>query len=438
MKVDITTRQELLLRDAFPGAPEIGCVLEDFAPFRGKLTVTVSDQRWAATWNSTGAESIAEFLSWLDADYLAIALSPALSPSILAPQALLRLARKTIIERRCGHSRQISALTSTQARSLFDRVLGLTTATDIKDLPGALMEEIFGPDWRLALPGAYEPNPAYLQLLEIAGAVIQAAAAGVSIGPNRNRYGIDQPYVARRLRRFLRDLADFKPDEAARELARTAAAIDRNVLGEAEFARQFQPPTGVAMKREFCQLSEGTLSCTGSGYLGSEATYNSSVLASPCPGCNTLLWLAQAKNMVTRPIAPGKPEVDAEAIWLDALRAAYQHNGNGVARALEELGEVLVPTEGGSSTRSYNAPDQAREAFGDDAAVDLIAIEMKLKMARNRARGRRGWRDRALCSTEALSLSLREHLDKGDPLDPALISMMLAIRGDLITPPVHS
>lgn len=69
----------------------------------------------------------------------------------------------------------------------------------------------------------------------------------------------------------------------------------------------------------------------------------------------------------------------------------------------------------------------------DDAAVNRFAVVMKAKLAISRAKGRGGW-DGPSCSAQILSRMLVEHVEKGDPIDVAVLSMMLHERGERIEP----
>lgn len=69
----------------------------------------------------------------------------------------------------------------------------------------------------------------------------------------------------------------------------------------------------------------------------------------------------------------------------------------------------------------------------DDVAVDQFAVAMKTKLAQKRAEGRGGWEDKAQCSQDRLSLMLRGHVAKGDPVDVANFAMMLHQRGERIS-----
>lgn len=72
---------------------------------------------------------------------------------------------------------------------------------------------------------------------------------------------------------------------------------------------------------------------------------------------------------------------------------------------------------------------QSHDHNQDNAAVDLAAVAMKGKMAACRIKGRSGWNDPLLCSAASLRAMLREHVEKGDPVDVLNIAMMLFNRG---------
>lgn len=67
----------------------------------------------------------------------------------------------------------------------------------------------------------------------------------------------------------------------------------------------------------------------------------------------------------------------------------------------------------------------------DDEAVERFAAAMKTKLRKKRAEGRSGW-DGPECDANVLSGLLREHVEKGDPLDVGNLSMMLHQRGERI------
>ncbi|WP_395451153.1 hypothetical protein ACHMW7_16000 [Aminobacter sp. UC22_36] len=72
---------------------------------------------------------------------------------------------------------------------------------------------------------------------------------------------------------------------------------------------------------------------------------------------------------------------------------------------------------------------QKEAAHPDDLAVDRFAAVMKAKLAKKREEGRGGWEGPA-CNAEILSIMLRKHVEKGDPVDVANLAMMLQQRGE--------
>ncbi len=70
----------------------------------------------------------------------------------------------------------------------------------------------------------------------------------------------------------------------------------------------------------------------------------------------------------------------------------------------------------------------------DNRAVSSFSYAMRVKLAAKRLEGRGGWQDKEQCSNEYLSQLLREHVEKGDPVDVANFAMMLHQRGERISP----
>lgn len=70
----------------------------------------------------------------------------------------------------------------------------------------------------------------------------------------------------------------------------------------------------------------------------------------------------------------------------------------------------------------------------DEAGVDNFAKAMKHKLEKKRIDGRSGWQDKSECTAEFLSQLLRDHVEKGDPVDVANLAMMLHNRGERIFP----
>ncbi|TWF53235.1 hypothetical protein [Neorhizobium alkalisoli] len=85
---------------------------------------------------------------------------------------------------------------------------------------------------------------------------------------------------------------------------------------------------------------------------------------------------------------------------------------------------------------TYPSPKDHSLPIGDNhpdaLAVDRFAAAMKAKLAAKRAEGRSGWDDKDDCSQLFLSQLLREHVEKGDPLDVGNFAMMLHQREERI------
>lgn len=128
-------------------------------------------------------------------------------------------------------------------------------------------------------------------------------------------------------------------------------------------------------------------------------------------------------------------------------------------RKREKLHQIAEPVTAGTAVRAFRdylgvhdgiklggqamddiALDLARIALDfkhlvepqhpDDAAVDALAVLMKAKLAKQRAKGYGGWNDKTQCPQQRLSDMLRAHVDKGDPVDVANFCAMLSARGE--------
>lgn len=96
-------------------------------------------------------------------------------------------------------------------------------------------------------------------------------------------------------------------------------------------------------------------------------------------------------------------------------------NGEGSSADILNLGEY----------QNGHSPDE-KDIHPDDIAVDRFAAAMKAKLARKRAAGRGGWEDKDDCSQLFLTRLLREHVEKGDPVDVGNLAMMLHQRSESI------
>lgn len=123
----------------------------------------------------------------------------------------------------------------------------------------------------------------------------------------------------------------------------------------------------------------------------------------------------------------------AHQVWIDRGDQHFMvgepfdewHPANVFADALRQA------LSGPNPSPAVSEPTKA-VAHPDDLAVDEFAVLMKAKLAQARAKGRGGWDDDEVGMQRHLSNLLREHVEKGDPLDVANFCMFLSMRGEPI------
>lgn len=109
------------------------------------------------------------------------------------------------------------------------------------------------------------------------------------------------------------------------------------------------------------------------------------------------------------------------------VRAVQEVPGHLAGASLKALQAALSPDRAAQTDQPTTGPHP------DDLAVDRCAAAMKAKLAKKRAEGRGGW-EGPTCTAALLSQMLREHVEKGDPVDVANLAMMLHQRGERIEP----
>jgi hypothetical protein len=129
-------------------------------------------------------------------------------------------------------------------------------------------------------------------------------------------------------------------------------------------------------------------------------------------------WRAEVAN---------RPLVNVHRRGLDtAWRQVIRHFGGDDEALCGPRHDDLVA----ANPELFRAPVSQKEAVHpDDLAVDRFATAMKAKLAKKREEGRGGW-DGPTCNDEILSIMLRKHVRKGDPVDVANLAMMLHQRGE--------
>lgn len=133
------------------------------------------------------------------------------------------------------------------------------------------------------------------------------------------------------------------------------------------------------------------------------------------------------------------------------IRSAHHGRGNGSSSAMREddrdfraavdaAFDALAPAPA-SALAELQALRDARTALTGDRATDFdndavyqFSKLMKDKMAKSRAKGRKGWNDPTQCSPDFLRQLLYEHIYKGDPVDVANLCMMLRHYDEPTTP----
>ena len=133
------------------------------------------------------------------------------------------------------------------------------------------------------------------------------------------------------------------------------------------------------------------------------------------------------------------------------IRSAHHGRGNGSSSAMREddrdfraavaaAFDALAPAPA-SALAELQALRDARTALTGDRATDFdndavyqFSKLMKDKMAKSRAKGRKGWNDPTQCSPDFLRHLLYEHIYKGDPVDVANLCMMLRHYDEPTTP----
>lgn len=116
--------------------------------------------------------------------------------------------------------------------------------------------------------------------------------------------------------------------------------------------------------------------------------------------------------------------VDVAAVWNEAVERSA---------VLADSCVHLTPDVGNAvrnlKKRALSPAEPAQHP--DDAAVDSFTRLMKSKLAQKRKEGRSGWQG---MSADELTDILRQHVDKGDPVDVANLCMMLSENGQSISP----
>ncbi|WP_178083678.1 hypothetical protein [Pseudomonas sp. Sample_9] len=166
LKVERSTVTKLVITGA-PSLDPITVFLEDLAPRKGKITVSCCDKSWHFYWGGMwDGLTIGQFFCRLDEDYIIGYFQPMLESQRFSNDALLALAKKSVIDprrMRKGYWEFGDSLDQEDARDLYDQIDELRGVESISmgHQQGELLTNLFGPEWwHLVDEKAVEPNPA--------------------------------------------------------------------------------------------------------------------------------------------------------------------------------------------------------------------------------------------------------------------------------------
>jgi hypothetical protein len=161
-----------------PNLDALHVYLEDHGPGRGTLTLRCFDKSWTTGWGGMGKDNVRAFILSCDTDYLVNCLHRGISRTQFSGEALDKLARETVRQRRLG--KNLDSLDKEEARELYDRIdrANLSDYDRVDLCPDDLMTDVFGTEWWYGADRAKEPNPDYTYLCRL----VEALQAGLKEG----------------------------------------------------------------------------------------------------------------------------------------------------------------------------------------------------------------------------------------------------------------
>ena len=172
MNIETSTVTKLLITGA-EGLDPISVYLEDFAPCKGKITVSCFDKTWHAHWGGMwDGLTVGQFFCKLNKAYIIGYFDRSLKSRRFSAKAMANKARQLIVQMR--RERELDA---EDARDLYDEAEDLSYTASLDECGGAhreLMHRVFGDEWWILPPDAEEPNPDWAYLFRIIATVQQA------------------------------------------------------------------------------------------------------------------------------------------------------------------------------------------------------------------------------------------------------------------------
>lgn len=144
----------------------IRVMIEDLGPRCGRITIICWDDAWTNTWNGLGSDTMAEFFSRVDTDYLALKMKSGIRRTLIDEDSIEQGCRKEVLK-----MRREKDIDKEEAERLWDRI-------EWADFQGGqhtnhdLYYDIFGDEWWYRLPE--HPNPEYLYLVQVIETVQEA------------------------------------------------------------------------------------------------------------------------------------------------------------------------------------------------------------------------------------------------------------------------
>lgn len=182
MRIETGTVRRIKIFDA-PGLDPISVTLEDYEAGQGKIGIDVYGTAWSNYWGAMGKQhTISTFFQKCSASYLIGKLATGIEGTRFSNEALIALAKKTIIARRRGrHDRSnFDSLDKSEARELYDEIecrLENVHTPSACHFESDFLTKVFHEEWWHYLDGeAQEPNPDYLYLERVVKAVQEGLA----------------------------------------------------------------------------------------------------------------------------------------------------------------------------------------------------------------------------------------------------------------------
>lgn len=177
MKVATTQVTKLYLTELVNLDP-VTVFLEDHEPGRGSITIRCHANSWAASWGAMGQDrKVAQFVRSCGADYLIGAMVPMLQPTQFSCDALIKMAKRSVLDRRRGRNWtewDMDRLDKREAHRLWldiDHFLSNAESGLSLSAYSVVLTELFGDQWWHKTDEATEPNPDWLYLERIIDAV---------------------------------------------------------------------------------------------------------------------------------------------------------------------------------------------------------------------------------------------------------------------------